>query len=100
MKIYSNYSKISFNGYKNLLVGGIDNPNRALLYIRGELNNEGSKDLDTYKKVTEILPQYKGNNNNCFTLLYAKHPKIEILFLNQELIPDCEVLHLMQLLYL
>lgn len=83
MKITYNDTQINFQGYKNIISGGMAGPAKKFMFLSAELNNnDGHSDLTEYQKFLKIIPSYKNETPNICCLVYSQSEGQEILFMN------------------
>ena len=103
MQVNKINNNINFNGYKNIISDDLQASAGRLIYFSAQLNNEGEKDLDNYRRLIDSNTIfYRSSDNdviNCLYISSGDKDRIsmnmrplawgeELQALSKELVPD------------
>lgn len=82
MQVNKINNNINFNGYKNIISDDLQASAGRLIYFSAQLNNEGEKDLDNYRRLIDSNPIfYRSSDNdiiNCIYISRGGHDRISL----------------------
>ncbi len=93
MKITNNYNMPAFRGYKNLISYTNEAKGNRLALFSVQLDNNGTKDLDNYKKLAQYNRNFtKADIDDTLMCLYSENPNGASMYLNNDLLLNGEEL--------
>lgn len=87
MKITNNYNMPAFRGYKNLISYTNEVKGNRLALFSVQLDNNGTKDLDNYKKLAQYNRNFtKADIDDTLMCLYSENPNGAAIYLNNDIL--------------
>ena len=87
MKITNNYNMPAFRGYKNLISYTNEVKGHRLALFSVQLDNNGTKDLDNYKKLAQYNRNFtKADIDDTLMCLYSENPNGASIYLNNDIL--------------
>ena len=87
MKITNNYNMPAFRGYKNLISYTNEAKGNRLALFSVQLDNNGTKDLDNYKKLAQYNRNFtKADIDDTLMCLYSENPNGAAIYLNNDIL--------------
>ena len=87
MKISNNYNTPNFKGFKNLISFNQEAQGNRLSMFAVQLDNEGTNDLDKYKKLAEYPRCFtKADIDDTIMCVYSENPAHRAMFLNNDIL--------------
>lgn len=87
MKITNNYNMPAFRGYKNLISYTNEVKGHRLALFSVQLDNNGTKDLDNYKKLAQYNRNFtKADIDDTLMCLYSENPNGAAIYLNNDIL--------------
>ena len=87
MKITNNYNMPAFRGYKNLISYTNEAKGNRLALFSVQLDNNGTKDLDNYKKLAQYNRNFtRADIDDTLMCLYSENPNGAAIYLNNDIL--------------
>ena len=79
MKVLGNNNQVNFKGFKNVISNDLKNDKARFSFFAAELTNDGTKDLDEYKKMLKMMGE---EETDVLSVIYSKVDSKDVLMLN------------------
>ena len=79
MKVSGNNNYLNFKGFKNVISNDLKNDKARFSFFAAELTNDGTKDLDEYKKLLKMMGE---EDTEVLSVIYSRVDSQDVLMLN------------------